>query len=436
MPTLHVCVLAENAGVQVSQWWAETIEIWQDKGGLTTQWIDNKVREHVCEIAQCMRIINRQDAGPQQWDLLVDRWVTLISDLESKRALWTSTCHTRLASMIRDLRQHLTSLRKLAFAEGKINSKKPWLRRGNLYTLLCISLPQCYSSYFWWCVGIEDNDEETSGHRPSPIRVHWDTSTNFLVEPFRFIIAYVDPNIAGKRVGENHTQLFCRRWPGDDEMIPPIVISIIDTTILSIVNAAITGLQDPTRIICDLWSCWEDPNGDGGPYTCNVTPIFDHNAAARWVKAAMKFSNQKLFCVAYHGQQEDGTACAQTQMRSGPSYLPLNDILPPPANNMIDDIGEELDDNGETQRTNPRSFPTTETDFHMFERKVQKMIIRQQWYLEVIRNHALGLCANYKQSHVAYEDVALLREHDHIDNAPAVGSLANRMRTSSRPAAN
>jgi hypothetical protein len=32
--------------------------------------------------------------------------------------------------------------------------------------------------------------------------------------------------------------------------------------------------------------------------------------------------------------------------------------------------------------------------------------------------------------------VAWLREHDHIVNPPAAGSLANRKRTSSRPAAN
>jgi hypothetical protein len=38
---------AKNAGVGVSQWAAKTIGIWQHKGGLTTQRIDNKVRERV-----------------------------------------------------------------------------------------------------------------------------------------------------------------------------------------------------------------------------------------------------------------------------------------------------------------------------------------------------------------------------------------------------
>jgi len=47
MPTLQVRISAENAGVGVSQWAAETVGIWQDKGGLTTQQIDNKVREHI-----------------------------------------------------------------------------------------------------------------------------------------------------------------------------------------------------------------------------------------------------------------------------------------------------------------------------------------------------------------------------------------------------
>jgi hypothetical protein len=150
----------------------------------------------------------------------------------------------------------------------------------------------------------------------------------------------------------------------------------------------------------------------------------------------MKLSNPTLFCVVYRGQQADGTDGAQTPMRGGRSYLPLDDILPPPAEDMIDDIGEESVDDGETRRPNPRSFPTTKTGFQKFERKLQKRIIRQQRYLEVIRNRALGLFADYEQSVVADEDVAWLREHDHIVNPPAAGSLANRKRTSSRPAAN
>jgi hypothetical protein len=73
-----------------------------------------------------------------------------------------------------------------------------------------------------------------------------DASNNFLVEPFSFNITYVDPDIAGKTVGEYNTQLFSWHWPGDDESIPLIVTSIVDTTILSIVNAAIAGLPDPS----------------------------------------------------------------------------------------------------------------------------------------------------------------------------------------------
>jgi len=44
------------------------------------------------------------------------------------------------------------------------------------------------------------------------------------VELSSFTIAYVDADIAGKRVGENNTQLFSWHWPGDDESILPIFI--------------------------------------------------------------------------------------------------------------------------------------------------------------------------------------------------------------------
>jgi len=76
-----------------------------------------------------------------------------------------------------------------------------------------------------------------------------DTSTNILVEPFSFTIAYVDPDIAWKRVGEHNTQQFSWYCPGDDESILPIVTSIIDTTILSIVDPAIPDPPDPSWTI-------------------------------------------------------------------------------------------------------------------------------------------------------------------------------------------
>jgi len=82
-------------------------------------------------------------------------------------------------------------------------------------------------------------------------------------------------------VGENNTQLFSSHWPGDDESILPIVTLIIDTTILSIANAATAGLVDPSQKIRELWGCLVKPEGDGGSYARNVTPIFDNNTAAR-----------------------------------------------------------------------------------------------------------------------------------------------------------
>ena len=77
----------------------------------------------------------------------------------------------------------------------------------------------------------------------------WEPLNYILVEPPSFTIAYVDPDIAGKRVGENNNHLFSWCWPGDDELILPIVTSIVNTTILLIVNAAIAGLPDPSRKI-------------------------------------------------------------------------------------------------------------------------------------------------------------------------------------------
>jgi len=325
---------------------------------------------------------------------------------------------------------------RLVFTKGRRGSKKPRLKRENSCTLVCISSPWCFFCSSWWCVDAEDDKDETSGHRSSPLKVRCDASTDFLDKPFSCTIIYVDPNIAAKRVGENNTQLLWSHWPWDDESILLILTSIVDATILSIVNAGITDLPDPSRNIRDLYGWLQEPNRNGGPYARMGTPIFDTNTAAGWVQTVIKLSNPTLFCIISHGQQADGTAGAQTPMCSGRSYLPLHDIVPPPAKDMIDDIGEELDDDGETWRPNPRSFPTMKAGLHKFECKLQRRIVRQQRYLEVIRNGALGLFADYEQSIVGHEDVAWLYKHDHIVNPPAAGSLAIRKRTSSYPAAN
>jgi hypothetical protein len=111
--------------------------------------------------------------------------------------------------------------------------------------------------------------------------VHCDASKDFIVKQYSFTIAYVDPDIAGKRVGETNTQLFSWHWPGDDESMLPIDTSIVDTTLLPIVNPAIAGLPDRSWKIRELWGCLEQPNGDGGPSASDATQIFDINTAAR-----------------------------------------------------------------------------------------------------------------------------------------------------------
>jgi hypothetical protein len=94
--------------------------------------------------------------------------------------------------------------------------------------------------------------------------------------------------------------------------------------------------------------------------TAVMLPQSPTNPAARWGKAAMKFNILTIFLIVYLGQHANGTAGAQTAMHGGCSYLPLDDILTPPAKDVIDDIGEELDDDVEKQCPNPRWFPIIE----------------------------------------------------------------------------
>jgi len=103
---------------------------------------------------------------------------------------------------------------------------------------------------------------------------------------------------------------------------------------------------------------------------------------------------------------------------------------------MIDSIGENPDDDAEIQHPNSISFQIMKIGFEKFEWKLQKRVIWHQRYLDVIRNCAFGLIADYEQSVVADEHVAWLYEHNNIGNPAAAGSLANRNCITSHPAAN
>jgi len=120
------------------------------------------------------------------------------------------------------------------------------------------------------------------------------------------------------------------------------------------------SLPDPSWKIRQVWGFHEDPNIVGGPYARNVTPIVDTNTTAGRVKGALKLCNPLPFCIVYPGPQADGTDIAQTPLNGCRMYFPLDDIIPPPAEDIIDYISEESDDDGETRRQNRRSFPTSQ----------------------------------------------------------------------------
>jgi hypothetical protein len=65
---------------------------------------------------------------------------------------------------------------------------------------------------------------------------------------------------------------------------------------------------------------------------------------------------------------------------------------------MMNNIGEELDDDCAMQHQNPGRFLTTKTDIEKFIRNLGKRIMKQQCYLRVIQICALGSFRDYQQS--------------------------------------
>lgn len=81
------------------------------------------------------------------------------------------------------------------------------------------------------------------------IKVHYDVLTDFLVQPLSCTIAYLDPDIAEKRLGGNNPLLLSWHGPRDSDSILLTVISIVYTTILSVINTAIASLSEPSQEI-------------------------------------------------------------------------------------------------------------------------------------------------------------------------------------------
>ena len=121
MPTLQVRPLAENAGVGGSQWAAETMGIWQGKGGLTTQQDDDQVREGVWEIAPYKSFSNTQRAGPKQWDHLIEHRVAHICDVASTRPLWKQYLADKTNLRGQKLREALDE-----FADDSLDLRTNW----------------------------------------------------------------------------------------------------------------------------------------------------------------------------------------------------------------------------------------------------------------------------------------------------------------------
>jgi hypothetical protein len=74
----------------------------------------------------------------------------------------------------------------------------------------------------------------------------------------------VHSNVVRKRVGENNTQEFSRNWPADEKSIRLMVISMINTTILSIMNTAIASGPAQCWLFGVLWGCQKEANASGG----------------------------------------------------------------------------------------------------------------------------------------------------------------------------
>jgi len=124
-------------------------------------------------------------------------------------------------------------------------------------------------------------------------------------------------------------------------------------------TASIFSLPDPGQNIWQLWGCQEEPNADGDLYARNAASVFDNHTSAWRLQTAIELDNPTLGCCIYLAQLANGTSGAQIPTHGRRSNHPVDDILTPAANDLIDEIRAESDDDAETRHPNPTSFLMT-----------------------------------------------------------------------------
>jgi len=70
-------------------------------------------------------------------------------------------------------------------------------------------------------------------------------------------------------------------------------------------------------------------------------------------KGSDEINNPKLVCVSDDGDQADSTTSTQTPKHGGCTYCPQDDILRPPAEDIMEDIREESNQKAVMWCSNP-----------------------------------------------------------------------------------
>jgi len=90
---------------------------------------------------------------------------------------------------------------------------------------------------------------------------------------------------------------------------------------------------------------------------------------------AMKSNNAILVCIVYRGHHGDGICSTQPPMCGDHRYHYLDVIISLPAEDMIDNIEEEVVNDTEIWHTNRSSFLIMSTGFPKFDMMVRRRII-------------------------------------------------------------
>ncbi|KAF8243681.1 hypothetical protein K440DRAFT_636878 [Wilcoxina mikolae CBS 423.85] len=154
--------------------------------------------------------------------------------------------------------------------------------------------------------------------------------------------------------------------------VKSVLTSVIEARILPVETTVNEAMSDLSPRIQELWGVRCEPGDDEGPGVRDVASIFNDKTTLAWLRSMINLEVQTLYCFLRRNNE-----VPNTPINVGMSFLPLAEILLQ-EKEMIDDIGEESNDELASSIPSARGLPSSLANLVARDKLIQRRLIRKK----------------------------------------------------------